>query len=274
MRKSAAGSEGKAGGNTVLPSMMPALPNEVCSPTPARSTSATLAPRRASCSATEVPTMPAPSTIASVRAMIALSPVPHASAGRFYMECPGLGRYDPRATGARGLGSNADPECDRRGPVVDRPPGHARARGLDLLRPRGSAARGLCEALSGRDGVRAAAVFVSAHRPRRLPPVSERARPRRFWRALGHGGGAARLRLGLHPLRPARELARALYHHDPAYRDCADHVLGGLRGADGARCGALAADADGVQRAVGRSPPSRSAICSSAPRCFRRSSSA
>src|SRR6185437_242625 len=60
---------GKAGGIRVLPSMTPAFPYDVCSPTPARSTNATLMPRLTRCSATDVPTIPAPRTIASARAI-------------------------------------------------------------------------------------------------------------------------------------------------------------------------------------------------------------
>src|SRR5262249_772365 len=66
---SRANPRGNAGGNTVLPSMIPVLPYEVSSPGPRRSTSATASPRLARCSAVATPTMPAPSTIASVCAM-------------------------------------------------------------------------------------------------------------------------------------------------------------------------------------------------------------
>ena len=60
--------EGNAAGKTVLPSMMPALPYDVPSPGPPRSISATDSPRLASWTAMDVPTMPAPSTMTSVRA--------------------------------------------------------------------------------------------------------------------------------------------------------------------------------------------------------------
>src|SRR5262245_54725478 len=57
----------------VLPSITPALPYEVSSPGARRSTSATASPRLARCSAIDVPTMPAPSTMASTRAIRSLS---------------------------------------------------------------------------------------------------------------------------------------------------------------------------------------------------------
>src|SRR5262249_6063906 len=57
----------------VLPSITPALPYEVSSPGARRSTRATASPRLARCSPIEVPTMPAPSTMASTRAMVFLS---------------------------------------------------------------------------------------------------------------------------------------------------------------------------------------------------------
>src|SRR5262249_7517000 len=74
-RSSASGSDGNAGGKTTFPSMMPVLPYEVSSPGPRRSTKATASPRLARCRATEVPTMPAPSTMASTRALQAPPPV-------------------------------------------------------------------------------------------------------------------------------------------------------------------------------------------------------
>src|SRR5262245_59123837 len=64
---------GNGCGRSVLPSMTPALPYDVPSPGTWRSTSATESPRLARCSAIEVPTMPAPSTMTSVRAMSDLS---------------------------------------------------------------------------------------------------------------------------------------------------------------------------------------------------------
>src|ERR1051325_8581918 len=72
MRSSAPIPLGKAWANSVLPSMIPVLPEEVSSPGPRRSMSATASPRWARCSAVDMPTMPAPSTIASVRAMVVL----------------------------------------------------------------------------------------------------------------------------------------------------------------------------------------------------------
>src|SRR6185437_4909143 len=68
MRNSVVKRDGNACGKIVLPSMIPVLPYEVPSPTPPRSISATAKPRLARCSAIEVPTIPAPSTMTSLRA--------------------------------------------------------------------------------------------------------------------------------------------------------------------------------------------------------------
>src|SRR6516165_7311497 len=60
---------GNAAGDTTAPPITPAFPYEVSSPGPRRSTRATATPRLVSWSATEVPTIPAPRTIASVFAI-------------------------------------------------------------------------------------------------------------------------------------------------------------------------------------------------------------
>src|SRR2546423_10612245 len=83
--------------------MTPALPYEVSSPGSRRSTSATESPRFASCSAVDVPTIPAPRTIASVRAIESLV-LRRGGAGEHGRYQPHVGFSTPRfAATARAL---------------------------------------------------------------------------------------------------------------------------------------------------------------------------
>ena len=110
-----------------------------CSRTRARSISATLMPRLARCSATEVPTMPAPSTMASARAMIGYLRVRPVAASFIWNAF-----YRP-AIPRRSLAVHVHSYGVARRFGVARPAG-PRARRVGLRRPRAAAVRGLCEA--------------------------------------------------------------------------------------------------------------------------------
>src|SRR5471032_3140305 len=98
-------------------------------------------PRLARCSAIEVPTMPAPNTIASVRAIspdLQTQPFIWNGSGAFAMTCcylPETGSY-----------ANSD-GVDRRAGLA-RPARYARAGRLGILRPRRAPTRRLREAFS------------------------------------------------------------------------------------------------------------------------------
>src|SRR5664279_3423170 len=83
---------------------------------------------------------------------------------------------------------------------VARPARHPCAGGFGLFRPRRSATRRLCEALYRRSGVRAAAVFLSAHRSGRFSPLSHGAGSVHRRRIVGYGGCAV---AGLRETMPA-----------------------------------------------------------------------
>src|SRR5262245_2052940 len=95
--------------------MSPALPYEVSSAPPRRSTRATLRPRFCRCSATQIPMIPAPRTIASTRALDWLNPSPLSVSGEPLHDARHFGVVEDR-----GL------------PHLERLPVHARER-LDLL---------------------------------------------------------------------------------------------------------------------------------------------
>ncbi len=99
-----------------------------------------------------------------------------ACAAPFIWNGSGAGAMTRRPHCAGDRFSHADSEWADLRARMARPARHARARRLDLPRPGASRARRLRQAASRRDGVRAAAVFLSAHRPR--PPSAAISRRR------------------------------------------------------------------------------------------------
>src|SRR5436853_4704161 len=128
--------------------------------------SATESPRFASCSATEVPTMPAPRTIASVRCAISVlaeNSCAHTYRIRTRRRQAWLICRDNRSI--RRLPGVLDAaHRDFRGALLARPARDARGRGVDLYRHRDATAGGAVQANLSVRAVRAALPRVPARR--------------------------------------------------------------------------------------------------------------
>src|SRR5215510_333919 len=170
--------------------------------------------------------MPAPRTIASVRAMTRSLPL---ISDGFYMETVTPARYDQYCAGV----VLANLQCAESGTGVARPPRHARPGSLAFSRPRSPPACRLRQAVPRRVGVCAAVIYLSTHRLGRLWSLSEGTRPRDYRRTMGNGRDTVFVRHRLLAVGSPTNHARTLHHHDPASCDLADHLCGGFRGLDG-----------------------------------------
>src|SRR4249919_3201945 len=126
---------------------------------PARSTSATLSPRMARCSAIEVPTTPAPRTIASVRAMSPIRGAPTRAAA-LYMDRRARRRY--QGSPPAGVFRNELVEAARGRARPGRPSWHVGSGSVDLHRPVGAAALEGLQTVSRRSDYRDADARIPA----------------------------------------------------------------------------------------------------------------
>src|SRR5216683_7684975 len=174
---------------------------------PARSTSATLIPRLTRCTATDVPTIPAPRTIASVRATSDLLPT-----WSLYMDCGRQERYQSCAYLRPEFSRNETARCPRGRAHFFWPARHAFGSGIDFCWPRRPGPRCDLEALSRRSDRGDAHARVPSRRPERLTSSSQAARSSRRRDGVGYACRARRARCRVPRLRTRPTHAGALLH--------------------------------------------------------------
>src|SRR5260221_588067 len=174
---------------------------------PARSTSATLIPRLTRCTATDVPTIPAPRTIASVRATSDLLPT-----WSLYMDCGRQERYQSRAYLRPEFSRNETAWCPRGCAHFFWPPRYPCGSGIDLCWSRRPGPRRNLEALSRRSDCGDAYARIPSRRPQRLKFSSQAARSGRRCDGVGYACRARRARCRVPRLRTRPTHAGALLH--------------------------------------------------------------